>query len=233
MAIMYPIIKKYIIEKIDTGDFKEESMLPVEREFTEKFDVSRMTVRRAFDELIQDGVLIRKNGFGVIVAPQKQAKSSNKVSFKNDEQLIKKYGKITTKVVELKLVINHQLVNKYLNIDKDDEVYQLKRIQYGGNIPLVYENIFLPKKYFMNLFDIDCTQSMKDVVESTQRVVGVHRNSVEVEAVLASSIISKALQLPKGAIIMKMTNIVYNGDEAIYFGVDSIDGNRFKYVAND
>ena len=56
MAAKYPEIKKYILEQIDNGKFKEDVMLPSEKEFTELFNVSRMTVRRAFDDLIQDGV---------------------------------------------------------------------------------------------------------------------------------------------------------------------------------
>lgn len=55
MAAKYPEIKKYILEQIDNGKFKEDVMLPSEKEFTELFNVSRMTVRRAFDDLIQDG----------------------------------------------------------------------------------------------------------------------------------------------------------------------------------
>lgn len=55
MAAKYPKIKKYILEQIDNGKFKEDVMLPSEKEFTELFNVSRMTVRRAFDDLIQDG----------------------------------------------------------------------------------------------------------------------------------------------------------------------------------
>ena len=68
MAAKYPEIKKYILEQIDNGKFKEDVMLPSEKEFTELFNVSRMTVRRAFDDLIQDGVLIRKRGSGLFLA---------------------------------------------------------------------------------------------------------------------------------------------------------------------
>ncbi len=233
MAVMYPIIKKYIVDEIKNGNYTEESMLPAEREFTDRFQVSRMTVRRAFDELIQDGILIRKSGTGVFVAPQKQTKSYDKLSFKNDTELIEKYGKITTKVISLKLVTNHQLVNKYLELENDEEVYQLKRVQYGGNIPLVYENIFLPKKYFKNIFKVDCTQSMQEIIKETLLEKKPQHNIIEVEASSVSRLLGATLQLPQGAIIMKLTNIVMSEGKAIYFGVDSIDGNRFKYISKN
>jgi DNA-binding GntR family transcriptional regulator len=65
MASRYPEIQKDILKKIEENTYQPGELLPTEKEFTEHFQVSRMTVRRAFDELIQDGVLIRRPGSGV------------------------------------------------------------------------------------------------------------------------------------------------------------------------
>ncbi len=99
MASRYPEIKKYILQQIDNKIFVEGVMLPPEKEFTELFKVSRMTVRRAFDELIQDGVLYRKRGSGVFVSKKKIKRSAQKVSTQKDEEMKSQFGNITIKVI--------------------------------------------------------------------------------------------------------------------------------------
>jgi len=44
--------------------------LPSERELSEKWDVARMTVRRAMDELFKEGAIERRHGSGTFVAPR-------------------------------------------------------------------------------------------------------------------------------------------------------------------
>ena len=60
MASLYPFIKEDILKDIQSGVYQEDKMLPPEREFTEKYRVSRMTIRRALDELIQDGDKVQR-----------------------------------------------------------------------------------------------------------------------------------------------------------------------------
>lgn len=94
MASLYPFIKEDILKDIQSGVYQEDKMLPPEREFTEKYRVSRMTIRRALDELIQDGVLIRKSGSGVFIAKIK----SHVVFLKYQSKLMKKLLKLMVKL---------------------------------------------------------------------------------------------------------------------------------------
>lgn len=230
MAASYPMIKKYILENIDNGTYVNGQMLPPEREFTKLFQVSRMTVRRAFDELIQDGILIRKKGSGVIVAPLKESRAFNKISFQTDSALIEKYGKITTKVLSLKVVKNHPLAKKYLHVLPEEEVYQLKRVQSGNQGPLVYENIFLRKDIFYKIEDIDCTQAMNTVIH---QAVGEHitnKNRMEVEATIANKKSATLLQVAIGEPLLRIVNIEIQDDVPLYAGVDTMVGDIFKFV---
>ena len=52
MAPKYYIVKRAIIRKIEKEEYKENELIPSERELTEMFGVSRITVRRAVDELV-------------------------------------------------------------------------------------------------------------------------------------------------------------------------------------
>ncbi|MDD8048612.1 MAG: GntR family transcriptional regulator [Thomasclavelia sp.] len=229
MTKKYEIIKEDLINKISNGLYVPNKMLPSERELTDYYNVSRMTIRRALDELIQDGLLIRKSGSGVFISEEKKTRSFDKISFQHDSHLHQIYGDIKIKLLEFKEVTNHPIAIKLLRIQKDDVVYQLKRIQYSKDQIIVYENIFLPKKYFGNLTKEQCNQSMEDIVSKYCKIE-CNNNDVEVEVLKASKKISTYLQVPFDSAILRLNIIQKKDDQPIYCGVDMLDGNEYKYV---
>lgn len=46
----YYLLKKEILNKIETGEYQEGSMIESERELMERYQFSRITVRKAIDE---------------------------------------------------------------------------------------------------------------------------------------------------------------------------------------
>ena len=205
-------------------------MLPPEKDFTELFKVSRMTVRRAFDELIQDGVLYRKKGSGVFLAKKKIKRSIEKVSTQKDEEMKNVFGDITIKVIDFKVVRNHYIANKYLALP-DEDIYQVKRVQMAKDIPLVYENIFLPCRYFSKLTKEDCTVSMITIVEKhfydSNKVL---KNQITVEATSATKTLSSLLHVSVNDPILQLTITVNDENHKTYYcGVNSYPGNTFSY----
>lgn len=230
MAVKYPEIKESILSKVKEGVYTQGQMLPPERELTALFNASRMTVRRALDELIQEGILIRKSGSGVFVAKEKLTRSSQRVSIHSDQEIAQKYGVNRVKVISLKTVTNHVVSNRLLQLESDQEVWQLKRVQYAGKTPIVYENIFLPKAYFKDLEKVDCSVSMSQIVEQTILIKDrKEERKIEVEAVLASTNLAKYLEISKDSPILQMNIIIYHQGKPIYCGKDSYDGNSFRY----
>lgn len=231
--IMYTEIKDYILKCIDTKEYTVGYKLPPEREYTEKFKASRMTVRRAIDELIQEGILIKKKGKGIsgtYVAKAKKSRSLHRISISTDKELIKEYGQIRIVVLERKVVKNHSLAKKLLKL-KPEEVYQVKRIQYGWDFPIVYENLFFPLKYFTNIENAHFEQSMSQIIPKYLNTnYQETNNKVEIEAQIATPKLMKLLSITKDSPVLQLTNIVYdqNGNP-IFCGIDSYDGTSFKY----
>lgn len=61
-------LKNTILRKLAQGEYKEGDQLPSERELSERYDISRVTVRQALNELAQDGIIVKKQGKGNFVA---------------------------------------------------------------------------------------------------------------------------------------------------------------------
>ena len=77
---LYEHVKQDILSKISSGEYKANERILSERELCRHYSVSRTTIRKAIDELVADGVLIRSSGRGTFVAdnrPEAKKKTGN------------------------------------------------------------------------------------------------------------------------------------------------------------
>ena len=82
---IYLQLQDIIEDQINTRKLRHGEMLPSENELCDAYHVSRTTVRQAFHELEQQGMIVRKQGLGTFVAEQKVARSlGNLYSFTED-----------------------------------------------------------------------------------------------------------------------------------------------------
>src|SRR3954471_13942573 len=68
---IYYQLEGYIKELIENGELQPGDVLPPEREYAEKYQISRMTVRQAFTQLVNEGYLYRLQGKGTFIAERK------------------------------------------------------------------------------------------------------------------------------------------------------------------
>ncbi len=68
IPLYYQLAQK-LEEEIVLGKYKPNDKFPTDMELSEKFDVSRITVRQALSELISKGLLVRERGRGTFVRP--------------------------------------------------------------------------------------------------------------------------------------------------------------------
>lgn len=65
---IYHQLKLAIKTKIETGEFKPGERIPTEQELCERYGISRTPVRQALNEMVYEGLLIRRRGSGTFVA---------------------------------------------------------------------------------------------------------------------------------------------------------------------
>lgn len=64
---LYQQVKSSIIQKIQSGQWQHDDVLPNEIELSKMFNVSQGTLRRALKELVQEGFLVRRQGKGTFI----------------------------------------------------------------------------------------------------------------------------------------------------------------------
>src|SRR5690606_23386824 len=65
---LYVKLRQMLEEAITSGKLNYGDALPAERDLADHANVSRVTVRKAVDDLVKDGLLVRRHGSGTFVA---------------------------------------------------------------------------------------------------------------------------------------------------------------------
>lgn len=90
-APLYLRVKKLVQDAVEQGELKAGDAIPSERDAAYLLDISRVTVRKAFTELVRDGVLLQRRGSGTFVrgaaASRIEQPLSRLTSFSEDMRL--------------------------------------------------------------------------------------------------------------------------------------------------
>ena len=81
---LYQQLQRSLRDAIEKGVIAPDDALPPERDLAEMLGVSRITVRKAIDELVEDGLLVRKQGSGTYVSNRVEKNFAKLTSFSED-----------------------------------------------------------------------------------------------------------------------------------------------------
>ena len=93
---IYQQIKSSIIDQIMNDELKEDDAIPSIRNLAQDIHISIMTIKKAYDELEQEGYIISKQGKGTFVAPKNTELAKDKAQ-KDIEEYISKIVDISIK----------------------------------------------------------------------------------------------------------------------------------------
>jgi len=136
---LYEQLKKKIKEKIKNNKHKNGQKIKSERELAKEFQISRMTVRKAIKELVNEGYLFRKSGLGTFVEKSKFNKGLLWLtSFTED---MKQRGlKPSSKTLYIDKIEAPTNIKNKLELLNNDYIYILKRLRLANNKPMALEN---------------------------------------------------------------------------------------------
>ena len=226
---LYSRIQEYLAELILSGKLAPETKIQSEREFSEDLGVSRMTVRRALTELVNEGLLERRHGSGTYVAkPKITYESFELVNYVQAMQL--RNIAIASQLLEFSEIIASRRLSELLNIEIGDPIYRVGVLRLANRVPIIVERIFFPCIRFPELEEWDLEKSSIPDLLTTVYNIKLGRISQTVEAVSATDTIAHQLRVAENFPLLLLTRILYKADseEPIVFSQDFLRSDYAK-----
>ena len=208
---LYVRIQEYIAELILSGKIKPEDKLRSEREFSDELGVSRMTVRKAMTELVNEGLLERRHGSGTYVAKPKVTYEDHEMV--NYIQAMQSRNISTSsQLLDLEEIVASRRLSETLMIEIGDPIIRVSLLRLANRIPVILERVIFPCNLFPDLQEWDLEKSsIFDLLSSVYKV-SIQRVSQTLEAVAASDIVARQLRVDEGFPLLMMTRLIYNND---------------------
>ena len=192
MAAKFELIKKHILDNIETGQWQENALVPSENKLAEQFEVSRMTARRALEELSQKGILIRTKGSGTYVASLKGQGSMFEIRDIADE--IRERGHdYSCTVIELDEIEAIPPIAIALGVEIGEQVFHSVIVHNENGKPVQVEERFVNQHLAANYLAQDFTQASPH--EYLSRIAPLTEARHTIEAVAPTEQVCEWLQL--------------------------------------
>lgn len=142
---LYQNILNDLILKIESNELKLGSRLPSEQQLSETYNVSRITIRRALQELEKRGYILKQQGRGSFVTNQEvDSELFKDVDIQSAIQRMNLIPKI--KLVTFKLVVDGKTFDEErerLGLSEDDYFYHIQYSFYGDDELMAVQRLSL------------------------------------------------------------------------------------------
>ncbi len=138
---LYHQLAEQLSHAITGGELQPGDPFENEIAVAERLQVSRPTVRRAIQELVDQGLLVRRRGLGTTVANSKVHRKFELTSLYDD--LLRDRREPRTTVLKHEIGTNERAASA-LDLPADTPLLSLTRVRYAGETPLALMRNWLP-----------------------------------------------------------------------------------------
>jgi GntR family transcriptional regulator len=200
---VYRIIENDIKEKLKSGTLKEGDMIPSENELKDMYNVSRMTVRQALNNLVNEGYLYRHKGKGTFVNLTKiEKRIQGLLSF--SEEMKRMNRMVKNKIISVETLEADDEVSAKLLLNKGELVYLVNRVRYADDIPVLFEQLYVPKNIVKELNEEIMSGSFYHYIERELKLK-ISYSIQNIEAKIATNKVTGYLEVTNGSPILFIT----------------------------
>lgn len=221
----YLIIKQHICQKIESGKWPQHYKVPSENELTQQFDVSRMTARRALQELTEQGILVRAQGSGTFVATFKSQSSLLEIRNISDE-IHERGHKHHAKQLMLKSIAVTEEITILLNLKNNEHVFLSQILHFENDMPIQLEQRYVnaalvPEYLWQDFTTITPHEYLSAVAPLTE---ATH----EIEAILAEDEICQLLEISDREPCLQVKRRTWSNQGVVSLAILTSPGNKYR-----
>ncbi|SEF59209.1 DNA-binding transcriptional regulator, GntR family [Vibrio hangzhouensis] len=215
----YSDIYQSIKERILSGEYNTHLKLPGGSELATEFGCSELTIKKALDILVADGLVVRKRGSGSYVK-RPLGKSGYKHLYGTKANVLKNGQSLETKVLEFAVVPADKFLAERLNCELEDMLYKTTRVRIIDGIPGALEETYMPINIIQGLKREHAQDSIYSYI-TDKLGLKIHSSTMEITVVKASELHANELAIVVGEPLVNVEQIVYldNGEIFEYSNV--------------
>ena len=226
---IYHQLEEYIKQQIETGILKEEAVIPSEREYAERFQISRMTVRQAINNLVSEGYLKRQKGRGTFVNRKKVEQELQGMTSFTEDMLSRGMNPSST-LLSFQIIPADKNTASDLKIEENDSIYKIKRIRLADGAPMALETAYIPVQIVPGLTEENSNLSLYQYIEE-HLSLSISEANQEIEASVADSYDAENLGINLGDPTLLIGRISYLTDGIPFELVKStFRADRYRFV---
>ena len=135
----FALIKQFLEQQIASGELSSGAKIPTEQSLADSFSVSRMTARRAVQELADTGMLTRTPGSGTFVA--EPIKTVPMIAITNLVDTAKQSNTHSHRIISADAVQLAANKARLMGLMADTLVFQLNLLHLNNNRPVQWQQI--------------------------------------------------------------------------------------------
>ncbi len=222
---LYARIQEYIAELILSGKLAPDSKIQSERDFSDDLGVSRMTVRRAITELVNEGLLERKHGSGTYVAKPKVTYESSELA-NYTLAMQRRNIAVGNQLLEFGEVVASRRLAESRQIEIGSPIYRVAILRFANRVPVILERVFISCSRCPHLEDWNLEKTTIQDLLTDAYHVQLGRISQTLEAVVAVDTVAQQLRVDEGFPLLMLSRIIFEaGSETpVVFSQDFLRG---------
>ena len=232
MIPKYESIAADIRRSIEDGALKPGDKLPTVVEFCELYGVSKITVKRAIEQITEEGLVTSRRGSGTYVKDTAGLPGKAFFQGRNDRAQGFTYEhrgeKVASVVYDFSIVNPPAEVASQLGMAEDDFAYHIVRVREVDGLPIVIEYTYMPLELIPGLKKKDLYASVYSYIREQcgLKISSFHRT---IRAVAATEEESKRLNTKPGSPLLELNQIGFlDSGAAFEYSISRNVGDRFE-----
>lgn len=205
-------VSSWLREQIESGIYAIDDLLPSEHDLCHRFDVSRITARRALRTLQDEGLIVRRHGVGSFVADLRAQGGLIAVDGLLEDLSDDRFD-LSGQVVREEDVRPPDDIATRLGLKGDDTARFIERVWSDETGPVALEHVWMTNMVAQLLRPADIERNRILPVLADRYDMPVSRAEFTVRAVNAPSDVAGRLGVPWGRALQRIDTVMFAGSE--------------------
>ncbi|WP_129663945.1 GntR family transcriptional regulator [Phytoactinopolyspora endophytica] len=223
---LYFQVAQHLEQLIESGVYPPGTRLDNEILLADQLGLSRPTMRRAIEYLVDRGLLVRKRGVGTQVVQPKVRRPVELSSLFDD---LRAAGREPhTEVLSFEIQAPPEAVAEKLGVPPDTEVYVIERLRYTGDEPLSIMHNYIPTTLLPLSREALAEQGLYDLIRAAGIGLTIATQTIGGRAARAAE--ARLLDEKPGAPLLTMNRIAYDeAGRAVEYGSHIYRASRYTF----